>query len=103
MFTFLKRCAVVGLAVLALAPSARAAEGHEHLFLGNPSGAAHNREKPDNYLMTRRQYALSYNSSKGTPNWVSWQLSKRWLGKTTDGLNTRRSCGPELVLSCLEV
>lgn len=30
--------------------------------------------------MIKPQYALSYNNSKGTPNWVSWQLNQSWLG-----------------------
>src|SRR5829696_8059201 len=78
MPTFLSRA--VALALLILTPPTYAARGDEHLFLGNPSGAAADRGKPDNYLLKKRQYALSYNSSKGTANWVSWQLSKAWLG-----------------------
>ncbi len=30
--------------------------------------------------MVKPQYALSYNRSKGTANWVSWQLNSSWLG-----------------------
>jgi endonuclease G len=30
--------------------------------------------------MEKQQYALSYNNSRGTPNWVSWQLNRSWLG-----------------------
>ncbi|BDI21016.1 nuclease (plasmid) [Nostoc cf. commune SO-36] len=30
--------------------------------------------------MVKNQYALSYNQSKGTANWVAWQLNKSWLG-----------------------
>nr|WP_107807057.1 DNA/RNA non-specific endonuclease [Nodularia spumigena] len=30
--------------------------------------------------MVKNQYALSYNNSKGTANWVAWQLNKSWLG-----------------------
>ena len=51
-----------------------------HLKLGNPSGAAAN--KPNNYLMVKPQYALSYNRDKGIPNWASWQLNRSWLGNT---------------------
>src|SRR5262245_19966081 len=87
MSTVLKQVAVTALAVLALATPARAVEGLEHLFLGNSSGAAHEREKPDNYLLRKPQYVLSYNNSRGTPNWVSWQLSKKWLGRTRRGGN----------------
>jgi endonuclease G len=70
---------------LASVGSLRAAEGDEHLFLGNPSGAVHNKDRPANYLVKKRQYALSYNNSKGTPNWVSWHLAKKWLGKARRG------------------
>ena len=34
----------------------------------------------DNYLMVRPYFALSYNNSKGTPNWVSWQVTTADLG-----------------------
>src|ERR1700733_9129024 len=85
MFTFLRRAALVVAVLLALTTTGRAGEGDEHLFAGNPSGAVADREKPNNFLMKKRQYVLSYNNSKGTPNWVSWQLSKKWLGKTKRG------------------
>jgi endonuclease G len=85
MFTSLWRAALAAPVLLALAAPARAAEGDEHLFLGNPSGASADRGKPDNYLLRKRQYVLSYNNSKGTPNWVSWKLSMAWLGRTTRG------------------
>lgn len=48
-----------------------------HLALGNPSNAD---TDPNNYLMIKPQYALSYDNSKGIPNWVSWQLNQSWLG-----------------------
>jgi DNA/RNA endonuclease G, NUC1 len=31
-------------------------------------------------LITRTQYALSYNRDRGEPNWVSWHLDSTWLG-----------------------
>lgn len=49
-----------------------------HLTLGNPSDAA---DREDNFLMVKVQYALSYNNSKGGPNWVSWHLEKGDLGR----------------------
>ncbi len=52
-----------------------------HLTLGNPSDATTSVSNPDNYLMVKPQYALSYNRSKGTANWVSWELNSSWLGK----------------------
>lgn len=51
-----------------------------HLLLGNPSNATATVTTPDNYLITRPQYALSYNRNKGIPNWTAWQLNKNWLG-----------------------
>jgi endonuclease G, mitochondrial len=51
-----------------------------HLTLGNPSNAAINLATPDNYLLDKPQYALSYNRSRGTSNWVSWYLSSSWIG-----------------------
>lgn len=50
-----------------------------HLTLGNPSNAS--TSDPNNYLMIKKQYALSYNRDKGIPNWVSWELNKSWLGE----------------------
>lgn len=51
-----------------------------HLRMGNPSRAAMDTRSPDNYLMIKPQYALSYNNSRRSPNWVSWQLDASWLG-----------------------
>lgn len=50
----------------------------DNLALGNPSGAS--ASNPDNYLIARPQYVLSYNRSRGIANWVSWQLSTSWKG-----------------------
>lgn len=50
----------------------------DNLALGNPSGAS--LSDPNNYLMTRPQYVLSYNRSRGIANWVSWRLSQSWKG-----------------------
>ena len=52
----------------------------DHLALGNPSNATPTGLTPNNYLMTKPQFALSYNRSRGIPNWVSWQLDQGWLG-----------------------
>ena len=49
-----------------------------HLTLGNPSNAA--ASTPDNYLLEKPQYTLSYNNSQHIPNWSSWQLNASWLG-----------------------
>lgn len=61
--------------------------GHDpqvNLTMGNPSNAiADPINSQDNYLMEKDQYTLSYNRSKATPNWVSWQLDQTWLGSTS--------------------
>ena len=54
----------------------------DNMALGNPSGATTNVSNPNNYLMVKPQYTLSYNNSKGEANWVSWHLSTAWLGST---------------------
>ena len=54
----------------------------EHLTMGNPSNAVTNVLVPDNYLMEKPQYSLSYNRDRGESNWVSWHLSSSWLGST---------------------
>lgn len=50
----------------------------DNLALGNPSGAS--TDNPDNYLLTKPQYVVSYNRSRGIANWVSWHLSTTWKG-----------------------
>ena len=51
-----------------------------HLTMGNPSGAAADLETPNNFLMEKKEFALSYNRDRGTPNWVSWHLADEWTG-----------------------
>ncbi len=51
-----------------------------HLTMGNPSGAQADINQPDNYLMEKPEFALSYNRDRGTPNWVSWHLTDEWTG-----------------------
>lgn len=48
-----------------------------HLTLGNPTNAS---SEANNYLITKPQYVLSYNNTYRHANWVSWELSKSWLG-----------------------
>jgi endonuclease G len=58
-----------------------------HLLLGNPSQA--NVDSPNNYLLLKKQYVLSYNRSQGRSNWASWQLNKSWLGSVERQNNFR--------------
>ena len=51
-----------------------------HLTMGNPSNATPFASDPNNYLMVKPTYSLSYNRDKGTPNWVSWHLEPAWFG-----------------------
>ena len=54
-----------------------------NLAMGNPSGAVTDATNyPNNYLMTKTQFTLSYSRDQGKPNWVSWHLSSAWLGST---------------------
>jgi endonuclease G len=48
--------------------------------MGNPSNAAPSLSDPNNYLMVKPTYSLSYNRDKGIPNWVSWHLDQSWSG-----------------------
>ncbi|HEV2834171.1 MAG TPA: DNA/RNA non-specific endonuclease, partial [Pyrinomonadaceae bacterium] len=51
-----------------------------HLTFGNPSNAVADLLQPNNYLMEKPSFSLSYNRDKGTPNWVSWHLETAWTG-----------------------
>jgi endonuclease G, mitochondrial len=51
-----------------------------NLVLGNPSDATPDAANRDNLLMVKPYYVLSYNESKGTPNWVSWTVTESDLG-----------------------
>jgi endonuclease G, mitochondrial len=56
-----------------------------HLALGNPSGATPDEANPDNFLMVKDQYCLSYNNTSGGPNWVSWHLTASDIGNEARG------------------
>jgi endonuclease G len=63
----------------------------EHMVMGNPSGATTDTSVPDNYLMMKNQYALSYNNSRAIPNWTSWHLDTSWVTGVSDRQNDFRS------------
>jgi endonuclease G len=50
------------------------------MVMGNPSGATADVSFPDNYLMLKLQYALSFNNTREIPNWTSWHLDSTWRG-----------------------
>ena len=50
-----------------------------HLLLGNPSNAGRDE---NNYFLQKPQFVMSYNRSKGTPNWVAWHTDASDLGRT---------------------
>lgn len=90
---------LLGAAVV-LASGARA--DSENLALGNPSGALDqttptatdpNAPTPgldfDNVLLDKKEFALSYNKTKGGPNWVSWHLAKSDIGRSGRANNFR--------------
>ena len=54
--------------------------GNINLAMGNPSGATTNTAFPENYLMEKPQYVLSYNRTRATSNWVSWYLNSSSRG-----------------------
>jgi len=62
------------------ATSPATSEG-DHLLLGNPSKAIADPNNKDNYLLVGRSYALSYNNSRGTLNWVAWRTTRDDLGE----------------------
>ncbi len=68
------------LCVVWLAGSWARAEDYPHLLLGNPSDAKEDAAEKNNFLMKKKYFALSYNSKMGTPNWVSWHLTKEDQG-----------------------
>jgi endonuclease G len=53
---------------------------NSNLLFGNPSDATPSVADENNYLMDKNYYMVSYNRSKGIPNWVSWYLGPTSLG-----------------------
>lgn len=50
----------------------------QNVALGMPSDASET--TPEDYLIARPQYVLSYNRRRGIPNWVAWHLEAADLG-----------------------
>lgn len=53
---------------------------NDHLLFGNPSDAKAVLDSPNNYLMDKKYYYLSYSRDKGISNWVAWHLNSDDLG-----------------------
>ncbi|MEL7141806.1 MAG: DNA/RNA non-specific endonuclease [Cyanobacteria bacterium J06554_3] len=53
---------------------------NEHLVFGNLSNAG--KDNPNNYLIEREQYVLSYSRDRNVLNWASWWVDERWLGRS---------------------
>lgn len=51
------------------------------LYFGNPSDAEPDVNNPENYLMAKPQYTVSYNTKTLCPNWAAWHLSTDDFGK----------------------
>lgn len=59
-------------------PNSAGTDASEILPFGAPSPA--NDSNPLDLLIVREHYALSYNDSRGTPNWVAWFTTRDDLG-----------------------
>ena len=57
----------------------------DNVAFGLPTPAS--QSNPDDFLIKRPQYALSYNQSRGTPNWVGYELDARQSQSGTDRCN----------------
>lgn len=74
------------LLLLLSALAGRAAIGVDlQMPLGNPAGTAADPADPRRFLLRRAQYALEYNDTTRTANWVSWSLGLADLGASGRG------------------
>lgn len=78
----LRAAMILTLAVLLALPTGAKIDVALQMQLGNPSKAAADAANHRNYLIQRPQYALDYNDSLGTPNWVSWDLTAGDVGSS---------------------
>jgi endonuclease G len=74
------RIALTTILLLVTSSAAVAQSSYPHLVMGNPDSAKEDGSDKDHYLMKEKYFALSYNNSLGTPNWVSWHLTEGELG-----------------------
>jgi DNA/RNA endonuclease G (NUC1) len=58
------------------APEATSAVYRNHVEFGTPTDA----DPSDDLILAKTQYVLSYNASRGGPNWVSWNLNGTQFG-----------------------
>src|SRR5205809_467790 len=72
------RSANVSLNLTVVVPS----EAENPLLFGNPTNATADINNPNNYLMVKPQYTLSYNRSTEIPNWTAWRLDSTWIGSS---------------------
>jgi len=49
---------------------------HSHVEFGTPADG----NASDDLILSKRQYTVSHNCTKGRPNWVSWNLNKTHYG-----------------------
>ncbi len=74
----------------------------DHLKFGNPTDAVWNSKPPEeneyqtNLLLEKPQYASSYNSITGLPNWVSWEVDRSWRTRFEGRINTPFVTDPAL-------
>ena len=62
-------------------PKTAIVKDNSNTALGNPSKASSS--NPDNYLIDRKQYCLSYNNTNHIPNWASWHLDSTDIGEAS--------------------
>lgn len=56
-----------------------------HLLFGLPTKATSDPANKNDFLIVNKHFAISYNESTGTPNWVSWRLQQSDLGHAPRG------------------
>jgi DNA/RNA endonuclease G (NUC1) len=72
----------IAVEIPAFAPTSIYAKNDE---FGDPTAAS--ASNPNDLLIARSQYTLSYNESRGTPNWVSYELDARQMVAGQDRCN----------------